>query len=156
MGDWVEGPWDGYADLGHCIHFSFWDCDWQLPECLHLADSRGAVDCYAGFALPAVPCADQVVRQCAGVWVDVAAREVPELRGGDIGHVSAGGAGHRAAVCGVLSGIWANAGDGEVDFLHVFADRIVHYRLTRADTPRPGELAGFCCRPVFLRYRTSL
>jgi len=38
---------------GHRLLFSIWHRHWQLPECLHHADSGGAIHRFARVALPA-------------------------------------------------------------------------------------------------------
>ena len=76
------------SKCGPRLHFSIWDRDWKLPERLHHADSGGDIHRFAGVAMPAVQNTDQAVRQRAGVWVAVAAREVPGMRATDFADVS--------------------------------------------------------------------
>ena len=107
---------------------SVWDLYWQLPECLHFAHSGGDFHCRAGFALPAVPEADQAVRQCSGSWLAVAAGEMPELPATHFADVPDYRVSDRRVLRADVLHVWIDAAHFQVFDLWVPADRADCYR----------------------------
>ena len=85
----AAAEWPGNRGYRHRILFSIWHRNWKLPECLHHADSGGDLDRFAGLAVPAVRDADKTARQRAGIFLAMAAGEMPGLRSANFRDVPA-------------------------------------------------------------------
>jgi hypothetical protein len=72
-----------HSICGHYHLFSLRNCHRELPECLHHADTGGAVHCAARVALPALQGANQTVRQRADPELDPSEGKMPGMRATD-------------------------------------------------------------------------
>src|SRR2546425_4933490 len=74
--------------------------------------------------------------------MDVAEGQVPDMRRADFRDVPAGRTGDGATVCGGVSGVWADTGDGEVAFFRVLDPDFDGNGFARPPFTGFGDVAG--------------
>src|SRR3954468_19975341 len=88
------------------IHFPGGPGNWQLSECLHLADSERSIDRIAVVALPQLQNPNKALRQCSRFELANARWQMPQVQKPNFLDVPNRGASDGVAVFSVLSRVW--------------------------------------------------